>query len=457
MPGCGWHGLPPFLVIVSFFKVFLFFLVAVSILLLTFLFLVSSCFCFTSIMSEKNLQPEIHVDITIIGGGIAGLWLLNRLRSAGYNAILFEENRLGSAQTIASQGMIHGGIKYTLGGKINKISEIIASMPKHWRACLAGEGDVDLRRASLLSDCMYLWSTASIKSKLTTFFASRATRGRMNTVAKADRPPVFQDKRFNGTLYRLQEIVVDVPSVISALADNYREAIFKIDWQNAKFLQAHIGGGVDALQIKSEDGNLLTIRSQRFIFSAGEGNEALLQQLSIKRPEMQRRPLHQVLVKHDYPFPLYGHCIGASSSPRLTVSSHPLPDGKWLWYLGGSLATQGVELSVFELITKAKQELRELLPWISFQHAEWGSLRINRAEPKQASFILPDMAYAKQAAENVIVAWPTKLTLTPHLANEVLGLLRLQGIKPKFSELNLLEGLPRPELALPFWDGVYFS
>jgi glycine/D-amino acid oxidase-like deaminating enzyme len=407
-------------------------------------------------MSEKNIQHEINVDITIIGGGIAGLWLLNRLRSAGYNAILFEENRLGSAQTIASQGMIHGGIKYTLSGKINNISEIIASMPKHWRACLAGEGDVDLSRASLLSDCMYLWSTASIKSKLTTFFASRATRGRMDAVAKADRPPVFQDKRFNGTLYRLQEIVVDVPSVISALANNYREAIFKIDWQDAKFIQANIGGGVDALQIE-EDGKLLTIRSQRLIFSAGEGNEALLQQLSIKRPEMQRRPLHQVLVKHDYPFPLYAHCIGASSSPRLTVSSYPMPDGKWIWYFGGSLATQGVELSPFELITKAKQELRELLPWISFQHAEWGCLRINRAEPKQASFILPDMAYAKQAAENVIVAWPTKLTLTPHLANEVLGLLRLQGIEPKFSNLDLLKNLPRPELSLPFWDGVYFS
>lgn len=409
-------------------------------------------------MSEKNIQDEINVDITILGGGIAGLWLLNRLRSEGYNAILFEENRLGSSQTIASQGMIHGGIKYTLGGKLNNISEIIASMPKHWRACLAGEGDVDLSGASLLSDCMYLWSTASIKSKLSTFFASRATRGRMDAVAKADRPSVFQDKRFNGKLYRLQEIVVDVPSVIAALADNCREAIFKIDWQSAKFVQENIGGGVDALEIE-QDGKLLTIRSRRFIFSAGEGNEALLQELSIKRPEMQRRPLHQVLVKHDFPFPLYAHCIGVSSSPRLTVSSHQMADGKWIWYFGGSLATQGVELSGFELIAKAKQELREVLPWIRFDHAEWGCLRINRAEAKQGNFMLPDMPFAKQAAGNVIVAWPTKLTLTPHLANEVLDLLRMQGIQPEseFSKLDLLESLPRPELALPFWDEVYFS
>ncbi|MEZ5480827.1 MAG: FAD-dependent oxidoreductase [Porticoccaceae bacterium] len=61
-------------------------------------------------------EQTINVDIAIIGGGIAGLWLLNRLVSAGYNAILFEQSALsGSDQTVASQGMIHGGIKYTPG------------------------------------------------------------------------------------------------------------------------------------------------------------------------------------------------------------------------------------------------------------------------------------------------------------------------------------------------------
>ena len=48
--------------------------------------------------------------IIIIGGGIAGLWMLNRLRAEGYDVMLLEKNQLGAGQTIASQGMIHGGI-----------------------------------------------------------------------------------------------------------------------------------------------------------------------------------------------------------------------------------------------------------------------------------------------------------------------------------------------------------
>ena len=41
-------------------------------------------------------------DIVVFGGGIAGLWLLNRLRDEGYNAILLEADGLGAAQTLAS-------------------------------------------------------------------------------------------------------------------------------------------------------------------------------------------------------------------------------------------------------------------------------------------------------------------------------------------------------------------
>jgi glycerol-3-phosphate dehydrogenase len=403
-------------------------------------------------MSQYDAIQPINVDITIIGGGIAGLWLLNRLRALGYNAILFEQNRLGGAQTIASQGMIHGGMKYTLGGAFTNLSETIANMPSHWRSCLAGQGDVDLSRAQVLSDQMYLWSSASIGSKLSTFFASRATQGRVKVVVKHERPAVFQDKAFNGKLYRLEEIVVDVPSVVSVLAENSREAIFKIDWQQAKFVLAS-EGGVEALQI-NQGGHMLTIHSQRLIFAAGEGNENLLQQLSMTQPEMQRRPLHQVLLKHDYPHPLYAHCIGTSPIPRLTVSSHATSDGKWIWYLGGGLATKGVEQTESKLIATAKQELKDLFSWIDFSQAQWACLRINRAEPSQRDLMLPDVAFAK-SCDNVIVVWPTKLTLSPNLATEVVGLLRQQQVSPRYPGLNLLASLPRPKVAQPVWESIF--
>ena len=63
-------------------------------------------------------------DIVVFGGGIAGLWLLNRLRDEGNDAILLEADGLGAAQTLASQGIIHGGLKYALGGSVLSLIHI---------------------------------------------------------------------------------------------------------------------------------------------------------------------------------------------------------------------------------------------------------------------------------------------------------------------------------------------
>lgn len=53
---------------------------------------------------------SFDVDVVVLGGGIGGLWLLNRLRGRGYNAVLLETGELGGGQSVNSQGMIHGGI-----------------------------------------------------------------------------------------------------------------------------------------------------------------------------------------------------------------------------------------------------------------------------------------------------------------------------------------------------------
>ena len=67
----------------------------------------------------------IQIDIAIIGGGISGLWLLNSFKSRGFRTLLFEKRSLGSGQTLASQGMIHGGVKYNLEGRMTNASESI--------------------------------------------------------------------------------------------------------------------------------------------------------------------------------------------------------------------------------------------------------------------------------------------------------------------------------------------
>ncbi|MDF1765148.1 MAG: FAD-dependent oxidoreductase, partial [Gammaproteobacteria bacterium] len=98
------------------------------------------------------MNSPCSTDIVLFGGGIAGLWLLNRLRNAGYSAVLLEADSLGGAQTLASQGIIHGGLKYALGGSVTDAANAIAQLPARWRACFEGSGEIDLSGCEVLSD-----------------------------------------------------------------------------------------------------------------------------------------------------------------------------------------------------------------------------------------------------------------------------------------------------------------
>lgn len=395
----------------------------------------------------------VTTDLLIIGGGIAGLWLLNRAAQQGFNALLLESGELGCGQSVRSQGIIHGGTKYALNGALTQASNSIAGMPERWRACLRGEGELDLRRARILSDAHYMWSKGSIGSKMTTFFASKALKGRVDNVRDADRPAAFRHPDFRGSLYRLNELVLDVPSVIDALAQPLAEQI--IQAAAPEFICSN--QQIDAVECRDIN---LRIEAQRYITTAGEGTEALLQQLqqealATRLPAMQRRPLHMVMVRHRSDLPTFAHCISTGSKPVVTITSHPTKDGEQVWYLGGDLAETGVERSKAEQIEEARKTLHKLLPWVELEQPRWAAFHVNRAEPRQSALNRPDAAFAADTA-NLIISWPTKLALAPDLADQVLGLLNQQNVLPSDPQTcQLPDDLPRPAIAEPLWERLF--
>lgn len=396
----------------------------------------------------------VRFDIAILGGGVAGLWLLNDLRRRGYSALLLEARALGGGQTIASQGMIHGGIKYSLAGALSGASEAIAGMPEYWRRCLNGTGDLDLRRARVLSEHFYLWSSTAAGSRVTTFLASRALRGRVAAVPVQERPPLFREPGFQGSLYRLVDLVLDVPSLVAALAAPWRDAIFSLAGTTPAWQRD--GAGELVLELDAPAGRL-RLAPAAFVCAAGAGNEALLAALGAHAPVMQRRPLQQVFVRHRYPHPLHGHCLGRETTPRLTVSSHPAGSGEQVWYLGGSLAEEGVGAAPETLIERARAELAALLPWVDLgAEARWGTLAIDRAEPRQRGLLRPDQAFADWAdcPGNALIAWPTKLTLCPNLAQQVAARLQARGITPGGGAVPTLP-LAQPPLAPTPWQEAF--
>lgn len=401
------------------------------------------------------MSHRINTDIAIVGGGIAGLWLLNRLRLRGYRAILLERDRLGCGQTGASQGMIHGGMKYAFGGLLTGASEAIAEMPSIWRDCLAGSGTLDLSDVEVLSDHYYLWSTSRAPSRLAAFLGSHLIRGRAERVATAELPPVFRNPSFKGSVYRLHDLVLDPQSLINSLYQKQRHHVLKSYPCSPHSIALNPDGSIAALQIEGG----VTIKAKRYIFAAGAGNRALLELCNRHSPAMQRRPLHQVVVRHTYPHPLFAHSIDllSGTKPRLTVTTHRAGDGRHIWYLGGELAESGVTLTEVDQIEHAKQELRETLPWVELTEASWKSLRIDRAEPAQEERERPDNHYVR-AIQNLIVVWPVKLTLTPALSQEVEALIEAQSIQPSGAfeaEAPLPRSIPRAAPAIPIWNDLF--
>ena len=120
-------------------------------------------------------QQTITTDVVIIGAGIAGLWLHNCLNNMGFHALLLENKTIGNAQTLSSQGIIHGGAKYALNGTLSKATQAIGAMPTRWQACLDGKGDVDLTHVKVLADHQLMWSKQQLSSKMVSFLTGFAS------------------------------------------------------------------------------------------------------------------------------------------------------------------------------------------------------------------------------------------------------------------------------------------
>ncbi len=381
-------------------------------------------------------------DVVIFGGGVAGLWLLARLRAEGYRALLLESQALGAGQTRYAQGIIHGGTKYALTGNVSGASEAIAAMPGLWRDCMAGSGEVDLRQVRLMSPHQYLWSTASLTSRMAGFFASKLMKSRVGTLDPQNYPTVFSDRGFRGQVYQLEEPVLDTLSLTQALAEPQREAICRVA------VDAPIATQGECYVIPLPDN--VEIHARRLVLTAGRGNAALLHMLGHSAPAMQTRPLKMVMVRGALPEGVYAHCLGASTNPRVTITTHYDAQGRVVWYLGGDLAEAGVKRSDAEQIAAARTELTALLPWIDFSQCRFAVLDIDRAEPLMSGGRRPDDAYV-HSADGVLTAWPTKLAFAPRLAAQVLQMLQAENILPG-GDGGALPGCAFPGYALLPWQ-----
>lgn len=386
-------------------------------------------------MTEKTVAYTC--DVLIFGAGIAGLWLANTLKRAGYDVLVVENDKIGNGQTLASQGMIHGGQKYSIDSKASAQQINIAKMPERWDACLGGWGEIDLTATKILSENQIMWPAGSILSDIAVMGAAKLVNAATEKMKPDDFPvPLRDKKKFKGPVYNLPERVLDIRSLLLALTKNLKGRILKGDMQELQpDGQAAVSG--------------MVIQAQLIICTAGKGNERALELLKVKSRHTQRRPLRQIMVR-PMDDKLYGHGIVGAPKPRMTVTTHPDGQGAYVWYLGGNVAELGCTMEEDEAIAFAKKELMDVFPDIDWNNKQWATWSGDRAEPWQENGHLPPGPFVHQRGR-VLLAWATKLTFAPALSDRVFDWLRDKDIKPRGME-NKIPPLPTADIGSYPWE-----
>jgi len=384
-------------------------------------------------------------DVVVVGGGIAGLWTLARLRQRGFNAILLEKHALGGVQSIASQGIIHGGTKYALGGRLGDSAKAIGDMPRIWSECLQGSGELDLSAAQVLTSSQLLWSGENALSRVAGFFAGKMMQDRMQSLKASQFPAPFDHAAFKGSVYQLNEPVLDTASLMHSFYQQFGEFCFQTE-----LLQ---GSTPNRLRCLDRHKQIIEIETKKLVLTAGKASANILQMLGYTLPAMQLRPVHMVMLKGDLP-ELYAHCLGASANPKVTITSSRI-DGQICWYVGGGIAESGIHRDRSQQIKVAKQELAEVLSWLDFSNVEWATVMLDRAEVETAGNKRPESSFVEQQGD-LITVWPTKLAFAPKSASQVLALLDEPAEdKLIYSEMN--HYFAQPPLARPPWFDTDWS
>ncbi|GHG62140.1 FAD-dependent oxidoreductase [Comamonas sp. JC664] len=402
-------------------------------------------------MDDHAPSEQVRADVAILGGGIAGLWTLAHLRARGYAAVLCESSGLGTGQSLRAQGIIHGGLKYALDGALSDASQALTGMPSRWQASLQGARAPDLRGARLLSRYQYLVAGQGWGSRVTALFASKLLQGRVTKLgAKAVPEPlaVALGRSAGCGIYQLEEPVVDVHSVLSALAHANAEALLAIAADSPRLL--YTAGHLTGVEVSSPQGQKLEVRCEHVVLCAGVGNEALGRGVPTGAAPMQRRPLRMVMLRGALP-DLYAHWLGTGTTPQATVTSHRDREGRAVWYVGGAVAEARTHQEPRAHARAARETLAAMLPGVDLSACALAVLDVERAEGRQVDGSRPNAPVLHHAG-GVTQLWPTKLAFAPVVAEQVAARLTAEDVRPGRHPPPDTRRWPRPVVGAPPWD-----
>tara|TARA_R110002124_G_scaffold279502_1_gene452104 strand:+ start:4094 stop:5314 length:1221 start_codon:yes stop_codon:yes gene_type:complete len=406
------------------------------------------------------MSNTLNSDITIIGGGIAGLWICNTLKKLGFNTILIEKNSLCSFQTINSQGIIHGGIKYSLVGKISDTTSNIAQMTQDWDLCFSNniknqKNLLNLSNTKINSEHHDLCFPKSGLFKVSSFITSKILSSKCQIIKKnhAEYQSSLNTLGFNGIVYRITEKVLDIKSLIQNLYHNISDNIVKLEDYKINYLNNKI----ENISFNFNNQNYI-IKSKLYIFTSGQDNQEIIN-IANNLPKQQLRPLQMIFAKPDIDINLFAHFINKESKtnkPFVTITTHKNINNKNILYFGGTVAeSEYINIPKDQHIYNLQNKLKKIFPKIKFNNWQWDTAKINRAEAHQSFNKMPNKSFVVQK-NNVILGWPTKLTFAPSFADKILDIITNSNITPSSSTCFDYKkyNLNTANIATPCWEMI---
>jgi len=356
-------------------------------------------------------RVDSECDCMIVGAGVVGLWLRALLHAQGRSVVTVERTAAGDGQSVASQGILHRGLKYRVSPEAQRAAEELLRAQAMWNDAFSGRGPVRLSGVRFVAPHMHMWAPAGgvggFLAKATASMASLVMSSDAKRLEVSERPPAFRSAHPDTAIFEVAEQCVDPRSLMRSLIELCASPILR---DQPELIEQNPEG----VRVKLTSGKVIVART--LFACAGEGNDRIIRLVGADPDSlMQRRPLAMVAAAQA-PFDLFGHCIKPmSDKPRITVTTTTRGDQRY-WWLGGSLAEDGVELSDDQQIAAARDIVSQCLPWVDSSGLLYSVHRINRAEGRMKDGSRPEGPVVHTLGR-VHVVWPTKLALAPIAAS----------------------------------------
>lgn len=385
-------------------------------------------------------SSTVHVDVLFVGGGIAGLWLLNCVRQAGYSALLVESERIGAGQSGASQGFVVHRPRTGATVPTDKEAAELASVVGRWRELLAGRAVPDLSGVRVLSEHPLRWTLPEQPGRSLLDRLLRRSPPLPDAAAETgfDIPGVLRHPMRRGSLSTQEGFIVDNRSLLGALLDPVRDAL--VHTQGAAVM-ARDGG----FNLRIEEREPVVVRARRTVYTTGVGAN-LLGSVSLQVWHQQMVMIRGEGLADD----LYINAVNEAGRRLFNISSHRDLTGRPVWYYGGAMVESGEQVDAARQIRNCRRDLGAHFPWLALSGLEFAAHRVDRAAVRMRNglALLPQLRVEDQR----VVAWPTNLSTMPLLGDRMLAMLRREGIEPRPADLHLLADWPQPALAPAPWD-----